>query len=477
MTGKAIVLNVVVLAAGMGKRMRSDLPKVMHPVAGRPMLAHVFETARALGARFGHGDVHMVGVYGHGGRLVPDSFVASDLQWVEQVPQRGTGHAVMQAAPLLLDGVPTLILYGDVPLTTVDTLERLVRKVIDAQRRFGLLTVELADPTGYGRVVRGAAPGGAVERIVEQRDASPAEQLIREVNTGVMVVPTPDLRRWLDALSDDNAQAEYYLTDIVGMAVADGLEVVTVQPTHAWETFGVNSRAQLAELERVYQRGLADALMERGAHLLDPARIDVRGELTLGRDVSIDVGCVFEGRVTLGDRVRIGPYCVLRDVVIRDGAEIAAYSHLEGASVGANARVGPYARLRPGAELGPGAHIGNFVEVKNSSFGADSKANHLAYVGDSTVGERVNIGAGTITCNYDGANKHRTVIEDDVFIGSNSELVAPVRVGRGATLGAGTTLTKDAPPGALVISRAQARTLSDWVRPAKTPKTPKTPEA
>jgi len=477
LTGKAIVLNVVVLAAGMGKRMRSDLPKVMHPVAGRPMLAHVFETARALGARFGHGDVHMVGVYGHGGRLVPDSFVASDLQWVEQVPQRGTGHAVMQAAPLLLDGVPTLILYGDVPLTTVDTLERLVRKVIDAQRRFGLLTVELADPTGYGRVVRGTAPGGAVERIVEQRDASPAEQLIREVNTGVMVVPTPDLRRWLDALSDDNAQAEYYLTDIVGMAVADGLEVVTVQPTHAWETFGVNSRAQLAELERVYQRGLADALMERGAHLLDPARIDVRGELTLGRDVSIDVGCVFEGRVTLGDRVRIGPYCVLRDVVIRDGAEIAAYSHLEGASVGANARVGPYARLRPGAELGPRAHIGNFVEVKNSSFGADSKANHLAYVGDSTVGERVNIGAGTITCNYDGANKHRTVIEDDVFIGSNSELVAPVRVGRGATLGAGTTLTKDAPPGALVISRAQARTLSDWVRPAKTPKTPKTPEA
>ena len=477
MTGKAIVLNVVVLAAGMGKRMRSDLPKVMHPVAGRPMLAHVFETARALGIRLGYGDVNLVGVYGHGGRLVPDTFVAPDLQWVEQTPQRGTGHAVMQAAPRLLDHAPTLILYGDVPLITVDTLERLVRSLLDAQRRFGLLTVELADPTGYGRVLRAAAPGGAVQRIVEQRDASPAEQLIREVNTGVMVVPTPNLRRWLDALSDDNAQAEYYLTDVVGMAVADGLEVVTVQPTHAWETLGVNSRAQLAELERVYQRGLADALMERGAHLLDPARIDVRGELTLGRDVCIDVGCVFEGQVTLGDRVRIGPYCVLRDVVIRDGAEIAAYSHLEGASVGANARVGPYARLRPGAELGPRAHIGNFVEVKNSRFGADSKANHLAYVGDSTVGERVNIGAGTITCNYDGANKHRTVIEDDVFIGSNSELVAPVRVGRGATLGAGTTLTKDAPPGALVISRAQARTLSDWVRPAKTPKTPKPPEA
>lgn len=472
MTGKAIVLNVVVLAAGMGKRMRSDLPKIMHPVAGRPMLAHVFETARALGARLGHGQVHLVGVYGHGGRLVPDAFVAPDLQWVEQMPQRGTGHAVMQAAPRLLGDVPTLILYGDVPLTTVDTLERLVRSVIGAPRRFGLLTVELADPTGYGRVVRGAAPGRQVQRIVEQRDASLAEQLIREVNTGVMVVPTSDLRRWLDALSDDNAQAEYYLTDIVGMAVAEGLEVVTAQPTHAWETLGVNSRAQLAELERVYQRGLADTLMERGAHLLDPARIDIRGELTLGRDVCIDVGCVFEGRVTLGDRVRIGPYCVLRDVVIRDGAEIAAYSHLEGASVGAHARVGPYARLRPGAELGPRAHIGNFVEVKNSSFGADSKANHLAYVGDSTVGERVNIGAGTITCNYDGANKHRTVIEDDVFIGSNSELVAPVRVGRGATLGAGTTLTKDAPPGALVVSRAQARTLSDWVRPAKKPKTP-----
>jgi len=488
LTDEAIVLNVVVLAAGMGKRMRSDLPKVMHPVAGRPMLAHVFETARALGARLGRGGVNLVGVYGHGGRLVPDAFVAPDLQWAEQMPQRGTGHAVMQAAPRLLDHVPTLILYGDVPLTTVDTLERLVRSVIDSQRRFGLLTVELADPTGYGRVVRDATPGGGsssgmstgvedrggpVQRIVEQRDASLAEQSIREVNTGVMVVPTPNLRRWLDALSDDNTQAEYYLTDIVGMAVADGLEVVTAQPTHAWETLGVNSRAQLAELERVYQRGLADALMERGAHLLDPARIDVRGELSVGRDVCIDVGCVFEGQVTLGDRVRIGPYCVLRDVVIREGAEIAAYSHLEGASVGANARVGPYARLRPGAELGPRAHIGNFVEVKNSSFGADAKANHLAYVGDSTVGERVNIGAGTITCNYDGANKHRTVIEDDVFIGSNSELVAPVRVGRGATLGAGTTLTKDAPPGALVITRAQARTLSDWVRPAKNPKTPK----
>ena len=473
MTDEAIVLNVVVLAAGMGKRMRSDLPKVMHPVAGRPMLAHVFDTARALGARLGRGEVNLVGVYGHGGRLVPDAFVAPDLQWVEQMPQRGTGHAVMQAAPRLLDHAPTLILYGDVPLIAVDTLERLVRSLLDAQRRFGLLTVELVDPTGYGRVVRDKAPGGSVQRIVEQRDASLAEQSIREVNTGVMVVPTPDLRRWLDALSDDNSQAEYYLTDIVGMAVAEGLEVVTVQPTHAWETLGVNSRGQLAELERVYQRGLADALMESGAHLLDPARIDVRGQLTVGRDVCIDVGCVFEGQVTLGDRVRIGPYCVLRDVVIRDGAEIAAYSHLEGASVGANARVGPYARLRPGAELGPRAHIGNFVEVKNSSFGADAKANHLAYVGDSTVGERVNIGAGTITCNYDGANKHRTVIEDDVFIGSNSELVAPVRVGRGATLGAGTTLTKDVPAGALVITRAQARTLSDWVRPAKNPKTPK----
>jgi len=477
LTDEAIVLNVVVLAAGMGKRMRSDLPKVMHPVAGRPMLAHVFETARALGGRLGRGGVNLVGVYGHGGRLVPDAFVAPDLQWVEQMPQRGTGHAVMQAARCLLDHVPTLILYGDVPLTSVDTLERLVRSVIDAQRRFGLLTVVLADPTGYGRVVRGetsggACPGGSVQRIVEQRDASLAEQSIREVNTGVMVVPTPDLRRWLDALSNDNSQAEYYLTDIVGIAVADGLEVVTVQPTHAWETLGVNSRGQLAELERVYQRGLADALMEGGAHLLDPARIDVRGQLTVGRDVCIDVGCVFEGQVTLGDRVRIGPYCVLRDVVIRDGAEIAAYSHLEGASVGANARVGPYARLRPGAELGPRAHIGNFVEVKNSSFGADAKANHLAYVGDSTVGERVNIGAGTITCNYDGANKHRTVIEDDVFVGSNSELVAPVRIGRGATLGAGTTLTKDVPDGALVITRAQARTLSNWVRPSKVPKTP-----
>jgi bifunctional UDP-N-acetylglucosamine pyrophosphorylase/glucosamine-1-phosphate N-acetyltransferase len=495
LTVDAIVLNVVVLAAGMGKRMRSDRPKVLHPVAGRPMVAHVLDTARALGARLGQGGsgarrpagVNLVGVYGHGGRLVPESFVAPDLHWAEQAPQRGTGHAVMQAAPYLIDDAPTLVLYGDVPLTSIDTLERLVRSVLatagaqggpdnasshaSTRERFGLLTVTLDDPSGYGRIIRGPEPERSVLRIVEQRDASATELAIHEVNTGVMVAPTPHLRRWLDALSDDNAQSEYYLTDIVGMAVADGLEIVTVQPRHAWETLGVNSRAQLAQLERVYQLGLADSLMERGVQLSDPARIDVRGPLEVGRDVCIDIGCVFEGQVVLGDRVRIGPYCVLRDVVISEGAEIAAYSHLDGASVGAHARVGPYARLRPGAELGERAHIGNFVEVKNSSFGADAKANHLAYVGDSTVGERVNIGAGTITCNYDGANKHRTVIEDDVFIGSNSELVAPVRVGRGATLGAGTTLTKDAPPGALVITRAQPRTVSDWARPTKRSKT------
>jgi bifunctional UDP-N-acetylglucosamine pyrophosphorylase/glucosamine-1-phosphate N-acetyltransferase len=490
-----VALNVVILAAGMGKRMRSELPKVLHPLAGRPMLAHVLHTARALVSELASelagapGRVRLIGVYGHGGALVPESFVAPDLIWVEQSPQRGTGHAVMQAAPHLLDQAPTLVLYGDVPLIDVATLARLTRATLSgsdaaqaslgastqasalaAKPRFGLLTVDLAEPTGYGRVVRGAAPGCAVQRIVEQRDAGPAELAIREVNTGVMVAPTGHLRRWLNALSNDNAQGEYYLTDIVGMAVADGLEVITVQPAHAWETLGVNSRAQLAELERVYQRGIAERLMDEGVHLLDPARIDVRGELRVGRDVSIDVGCIFEGRVVLGDGVRVGPYCVLRDAQVGAGVEIAAFSHLEGARVGAQARIGPFARLRPGTELGVRAHVGNFVEVKNSQMGADAKANHLAYVGDSTVGERVNIGAGTITCNYDGANKHRTVIEDDVFIGSNSALVAPVRVGRGATLGAGTTLTRDAPPGALVVSRAPVRTVAGWVRPSKTDK-------
>ena len=501
-------LNVVILGAGMGKRMQSDWPKVLHPIAGRPMVEHVLQTARELGRALSeasqrpaqssaaaadgahrvhgtHGTtgtsgasgasgtqgagVRLVGVYGHGGRQLPERFVAEDLAWVEQSPQLGTGHAVQQAAPYLLETLPTLILYGDVPLITVDTLLRLVQAVLQppSARKFGLLTVTLEDPTGYGRVVRADTPGRPVHRIVEQRDATPAERAICEVNTGVMVAPTADLRRWLGALTAHNAQGEYYLTDIVGMAVEEGFEVVTAQPSQPWETMGVNTRAQLAQLERVAQRSCAQRLMERGVHVLDPERIDVRGVLEVGRDVRIDVGCIFEGQVSLADGVRVGPYCVLRDVAVAAGAEIVAFSHLEGTRVGAGARVGPYARLRPGTELAERAQVGNFVEVKNSHFGADAKASHLSYVGDATVGQRVNIGAGTITCNYDGANKHQTIIEDDVFIGSDTQLVAPVTVGRGATLGAGTTLTRDVPAGALVTTRAQQRTSPGWARPVK----------
>ncbi|MFS8934461.1 bifunctional UDP-N-acetylglucosamine diphosphorylase/glucosamine-1-phosphate N-acetyltransferase GlmU [Cupriavidus taiwanensis] len=453
-------MNIVILAAGMGKRMYSDLPKVLHPVAGRPMLAHVLDTARALSPS------RLVVVVGHGAARVREAVAADDVAFAEQAQQLGTGHAVMQALPLLDDNQPTLVLYGDVPLTSAATLQALVAEA--GAQRFGVLTVEMPDPTGYGRIVRDAA--GSIVRIVEQKDASEAEKAIREINTGIIVCPTGHLRKWLSTLRNDNAQGEYYLTDTVERAVADGVETVSAQPAAVWETLGVNSKLQLAEVERIHQGNQARRLLEAGVTLLDPARIDVRGELTCGRDVTIDVGCVFEGRVHLEDGVRIGAHCVVRNSTVGAGAQLHPFCHVDEARIGPAGRIGPYARLRPGTELGEDVHIGNFVEVKNAQVAAHSKANHLAYVGDATVGSRVNIGAGTITCNYDGVNKHRTVIEDDVFIGSDTQLVAPVTVRRGATLGAGTTLTKEAPADKLTLSRAKQLTIDAWQRPVKQPK-------
>jgi len=452
-------MNIVILAAGQGKRMHSHLPKVLHPIAGKALAAHVLDTARDLGQS------RICLVVGHGGEVVRSALAAPDVACAVQEPQLGTGHAVMQALPLLDGAGMTLVLYGDVPLIQAATLQRLVQAAADG---LAVLTVDLENPKGYGRIIRDSA--GRVQRIVEEKDATPAERLVRETNTGIMALPTARLQDWLSLLSNDNAQGEYYLTDVVALAVADGVPVHTAQPEGEWEVAGVNSKVQLAELERVYQLRLAHGLLEQGVRLADPARLDVRGQLRCGRDVAIDVGCVFEGEVVLDEAVDIGPYCVLKNVTIKAGARIAAFSHLEGAVVGPDAIVGPYARLRPGTELGAEAHVGNFVELKNSILGPGSKANHLAYVGDATVGQRVNIGAGTITCNYDGANKHRTIIEDDAFIGSDSQLVAPVTVGRGATLGAGTTLTKDAPADSLTVSRARQVSLAGWKRPEKVKK-------
>ena len=435
------MLNVVILAAGKGTRMRSDLPKVLHTIAGKPILAHVIETARRIGAE------KICVVYGHGGERVPQALAAQDLSWALQEPQLGTGHAVLQALPHLgavTQGL-TLVLYGDVPLTRPETLQRLVAAA--GLDRLALLTAQLDDPKGYGRIVR---VDGRVVRIVEEKDADDAERSIGEINTGILVVPSAALARWLPQLGNRNAQGEYYLTDIIAMAVAEGMEIATTHPADNWETDGINSKNQLARLERIHQRNLAEALMEQGVTLADPNRIDVRGALVCGRDVFIDANCVFEGRVELQDGVRINANCVIQDAV-----------------VGPHSIIGPFARLRPGTVLAEDVHIGNFVEVKNSTIAAHSKANHLAYVGDTTMGSRVNVGAGTITCNYDGANKFRTVIEDDVFIGSDTQLVAPVTVGKGATLGAGTTLTRDAPPDQLTVSRAKQLSIPGWKRPVK----------
>ncbi|KQQ32829.1 bifunctional N-acetylglucosamine-1-phosphate uridyltransferase/glucosamine-1-phosphate acetyltransferase [Duganella sp. Leaf126] len=457
--------NVVILAAGMGKRMQSDLPKVLHPLAGKPLLAHVLDTARSVCS--GRGLSKVCVIYGHGGAAV-QALLAQQPQAVataRQEQQLGTGHAVMQALPELDDNAPTLILYGDVPLTTAASLQALLAAA--GNDKLGILTVVQDDPTGLGRIVRAGGPHGAITRIVEQKDATEAERAIKEINSGILVVPTVQLKKWLGQLDNRNAQGEYYLTDIVAMAVADGVEVVSAQPAAQWEVAGVNSKVQLAELERIHQRNIAQRLLEQGVTVLDPQRLDVRGELTCGRDVTIDVGCVFEGKVEIGDGVHIGAHNVIVNSRILAGARIKPFCHIEEAVVGEVSVIGPYARLRPGTVLAEDVHVGNFVEIKNGQVAAHSKANHLAYIGDATIGARVNIGAGVITCNYDGANKFRTVIEDDAFVGSDSQLVAPVTVGQGATIGAGTTLTKDAPAGKLTVSRPRQVTIENWTRPVK----------
>jgi bifunctional UDP-N-acetylglucosamine pyrophosphorylase/glucosamine-1-phosphate N-acetyltransferase len=460
-----MVLNVVVMAAGQGTRMRSARPKVLHTLGGRHLLQHV------LGAAVGLGATRTVVVTGHGAEEVEKIAQAPGLAFVRQQPQLGTGHALQQAAPLLDDAGTTLVLNGDVPLIETDTLQQLV--AASAGTRLALLTVELAEPRGYGRIVRTATKSArdAIVAIVEEKDTSAEQRAIREIYTGVMAAPTRALKRWLAALRNDNAAGEYYLTDVVASAVAEGVEVVGVGASGETEVLGVNSPAQLADLERRYQRVAAARLMAAGVRLADPERFDQRGELRCGSDVEIDVGCIFEGTVELGDGVRIGAYCVLRNARVGAGATIRPYTHIDGeslgASVGARAIVGPYARLRAGAVLGADVHVGNFVEIKNSTLGDGAKANHLAYLGDSDVGARVNYGAGSITANYDGANKHRTTIEADAHIGSNCVLVAPVVIGAGATIGGGSTINKDAPAGELTVARARQATVRGWKRPVK----------
>ncbi|TBW06688.1 UDP-N-acetylglucosamine diphosphorylase/glucosamine-1-phosphate N-acetyltransferase [Azotobacter chroococcum subsp. isscasi] len=449
-------LDIVILAAGQGTRMRSALPKVLHPVAGNSMLGHVVATARQLAPQ----GIHVV--IGHGAEQVRERLAADDLNFVLQAEQLGTGHAVAQALPAL-SAERVLILYGDVPLIEADTLQRLLAQV--GPERLALLTVDLVDPTGYGRIVRNGA--GQVVAIVEHKDASPEQRAICEGNTGILAVPGARLADWLGRLSNDNAQGEFYLTDVIAMAVADGLTVATEQPQDAMEVQGANDRIQLAQLERHYQLRTARRLMAQGVTLRDPARFDLRGELSVGRDVLIDVNVILEGRVTIEDGVEIGPNCVIKDSTLRKGAQVKANSHLEGAELGEGADCGPFARLRPGAVLGARAHVGNFVELKNAVLGEGAKAGHLSYLGDAEIGARSNIGAGTITCNYDGANKFRTVMGEDVFIGSNSALVAPVTLGDGATTGAGSVITEDVPADNLALGRGRQRNIEGWQRPTK----------
>jgi len=444
-------LAVIVLAAGQGKRMHSGLPKVLHPLAGRPLLAHVLDAARALDP------AQILVVHGHGGADVRAAFAGADVSWVEQAQQLGTGHALAQALPRVARGAQVLVLNGDVPLVRAGTLKRLVAA---SAQGLAICTSGLSDATGYGRVVRDARK--RVRRIVEHKDASARELRIREWYAGFLAAPAARLAAWLAKVKPANAQQELYLTDVVALAVKDRVDVKTVKAEDRWEVAGVNSRHELALLERAYQNAQATVLLEAGVALADLWRVDVRGELACGRDVAIDVNCVFEGRVQLGDRVRVGPNCVLRNVTVDADTEIHAFSLLEDATVGKRCRVGPYARLRPGAQLAEDVHIGNFVEVKASRVGAGSKANHLSYIGDSDVGARVNVGAGTITCNYDGAAKHRTVIEDDCFIGSDATLVAPVTIARGSYIGAGSTISKNTPAGQLTVARAKQMSLPNW---------------
>ncbi len=464
-TGPSV--DVVIMAAGKGTRMKSSLPKVLHRLAGRALLRHVVDTAAALQAR------KVVVITGHGATEVEASLSeltgisgTFTLEFVRQMPQLGTGHAVQQALPALPDDGTVVVLSGDVPLTQVDTLQALIQA--SGGTKLALLTLAFANPSGYGRIVR---EGDAVKAIVEQKDATPAQRQIKEIYSGIMALPAAMLKQWLARLDNKNAQGEYYLTDIVKFAVADGVEVVGYQIADEVQVAGVNSPVQLAELERAYQRRLALQLMEQGVRLADPARFDVRGTLACAQDVSIDVNCIFEGSVSLGEGVKIGANCFIANATIAAGAVIHPFTHIDGEKdgvlVGAGALIGPFARLRPGAHLGEGVHIGNFVEVKNSTLAKGAKANHLAYLGDATVGERVNYGAGAITANYDGAFKHKTVIEADVHIGSNSVLVAPLTIGAGGTVAAGSIITKDTAPAALSVARGRQASIANWKRPSK----------
>ena len=449
-------LSVVILAAGKGKRMYSTLPKVLHPVGGQPMLARVIATARALQP------AKIVVVYGHGAEQVRAAIPDQDIDWALQAEQLGTGHALKMALSQLPKVGRTLVLYGDVPLTTQATLEKLLTA---AGRDLSLLTDTLADASGYGRIVRNDRQ--EIVAIVEDKDCTPEQKVIREINTGMMVLPNDQLENWLGELKNGNAQGEYYLTDVIELAVRDGRQVSGAAVLANWEAVGVNNKVQLAELERQLQLNQAQALLVAGVTLADPARIDIRGQLLYGQDVAIDVGCVFEGTVELGEGVQIGAYCVLKNVKIAAGTQIAPYSHLEDAVVGAACRIGPYARLRPGVELAANVHVGNFVEIKKSSVGEGSKINHLTYIGDAEIGSKVNVGAGSVTCNYDGVNKFKTVIRDNVFVGSGTLMVAPVTLEQGATIGAGTVLTKTAPSEQLTIGRAKQIVVSGWQRPQK----------
>lgn len=455
-------LEIIILAAGQGKRMRSSRPKVLHAVGGRPMLSHVLATARTLAPRA----VHVV--YGHGGDQVRAAINDETVNWVHQAEQHGTGHAIAQALPSVSDGARVLVLYGDVPLIRTDTLKKLIGAAGDG---LGVLSARLDHPAGYGRIVRD--PAGRVVRIVEDKDASAAERAIAEINTGFLSAPAARLKGWVGALRNHNAQGEYYLTDIIAMAATEGQAIGSHTATDTAEILGVNSPQELARVERHFQKDRAEEAMQQGVTLRDPARFDLRGTLKAGRDVIIDINVVIEGTVELGDGVTIGPNNVLRDVVIGAGTTVQPNCVIEESVIGAECRVGPFARLRPGTKLADHVHIGNFVEVKNSQIAAGSKANHLAYIGDATIGEKVNIGAGAITANYDGASKHRTVIGDNASIGANGVLVAPVTVGAGATIGAGSVIAKDAPAGELTLTRAEQRTIKGWKRPKKATKNEK----
>jgi bifunctional UDP-N-acetylglucosamine pyrophosphorylase/glucosamine-1-phosphate N-acetyltransferase len=454
-------ISVVILAAGQGKRMKSDLPKVLQPVAGRPLLKHVIDTARELSAS----DIHVV--YGHGGELVREALASENVTWALQAEQLGTGHAVQQAMSGVPDDHLVLILFGDVPLVQSATMQRLVEAATNGDA-LGVLSVRMKDPTGYGRIVRDRA--GTVARIVEHKDANQKERAIDEVNTGLMAASAQRMREWLSQLRNDNAQSEYYLTDVVVLAAKSGLKINAILADSEGEVLGVNDKVQLAEVEAIYRKRRATELMLQGVTLVDPARFDARGPDTVGRDVHIDVNVVFEGVVKLGQRVRIGPNVVIRDSEIGDDTVVFPNCVIDRASIGPNCNIGPFARFRPSSSLAPGVHIGNFVEVKNSILGAGAKANHLTYLGDATVGERVNVGAGTITCNYDGVNKWRTEIGAGAFIGSGAMLVAPVKIGAGATIGAGSTITKDAPDDKLTLERSKQLTLEGWKRPVKQPR-------